>query len=166
VARLHEPMRAQVRREAISLSRAREGRQCWTGSGGGIATALQAAETNVAGRPAAQRPRFPRWPCSAPGSRAARVQGLSTPMYAAGDCNDPREEPLFDPVKQAMEYDPRSKYMTWVPELRGAIGPEEAGAEGMMGVFQRGGSTRWSRADFIFEVWSGSTTRWRELISS
>jgi deoxyribodipyrimidine photo-lyase len=57
--------------------------------------------------------------------------------YAAGVGNDPREDRIFNPVKQALEYDPRGKYITtWVPELQTTIGSEEAGPEGMMGVFQ------------------------------
>ena len=58
--------------------------------------------------------------------------------YAAGVGNDPREERIFNPVKQALEYDARGAFVTaWVPELRGAVvGGEEEGQEAMMGVFQ------------------------------
>jgi deoxyribodipyrimidine photo-lyase len=58
--------------------------------------------------------------------------------YAAGVGNDPREERIFNPVKQALEYDPRGAFVTaWVPELRGAVNlDDEDGPEAMMGVFQ------------------------------
>jgi deoxyribodipyrimidine photo-lyase len=63
--------------------------------------------------------------------------------YAAGVGNDPREERIFNPVKQALEYDGRGAFVTaWVPELRGAVMTvgegegEGEGQEAMMGVFQ------------------------------
>jgi len=56
-------------------------------------------------------------------------------QYASGVGNDPREERIFNPVKQALDYDAKGEYITtWVPELRGAI--EEEGPEAMMGLYQ------------------------------
>ncbi|KAI1006377.1 putative cryptochrome [Podosphaera aphanis] len=42
-------------------------------------------------------------------------------QYVAGVGNDPRgEDRVFNPVKQAFDYDPKGEYiMTWCPELRG-----------------------------------------------
>jgi len=40
--------------------------------------------------------------------------------YNAGVGNDPREDRMFNPVKQAHDYDPQRVYVTtWVEELRG-----------------------------------------------
>lgn len=63
-------------------------------------------------------------------------------QYVAGVGNDPREGRLFNPVKQALDYDPRGDYIkAWVPELRDLdIGPETDGGrhdeEKLMGLFQ------------------------------
>lgn len=52
-------------------------------------------------------------------------------QYVAGVGNDPREGRIFNPVKQALDYDPQGEYIrTWVPELRGvrlteSLEPEE-----------------------------------------
>jgi deoxyribodipyrimidine photo-lyase len=47
-------------------------------------------------------------------------------QYMAGVGNDPRGETrVFNPIKQACEYDPRGEYvMAWVPELRGLDDPQ------------------------------------------
>jgi len=62
-------------------------------------------------------------------------------QYVAGVGNDPRTGRIFNPVKQALDYDPRGAYVkTWVPELKGvAVLDGEDGKpdeEALMGVFQ------------------------------
>jgi deoxyribodipyrimidine photo-lyase len=62
-------------------------------------------------------------------------------QYVAGVGNDPREGRMFNPVKQALDYDKRGEYVkTWVPELRGievSDGPDgKVDEEALMGVFQ------------------------------
>ncbi|KIW00720.1 uncharacterized protein PV09_07705 [Verruconis gallopava] len=63
-------------------------------------------------------------------------------QYVAGVGNDPREGRLFNPVKQALDYDPRGEYIkAWVKELRDVdLGAEKEGAkhdeEKLMGLFQ------------------------------
>jgi deoxyribodipyrimidine photo-lyase len=40
-------------------------------------------------------------------------------QYVAGVGNDPRVNRIFNPIRQACEYDPKGEYIiTWVPELR------------------------------------------------
>ncbi|KAF1808836.1 cryptochrome [Eremomyces bilateralis CBS 781.70] len=57
-------------------------------------------------------------------------------QYVAGVGNDPREGRVFNPVKQAVEYDGRGEYVrAWVAELR-EVRVGEGGVEGLMGVFQ------------------------------
>ena len=48
-------------------------------------------------------------------------------QYLAGVGNDPRGEArIFNPVKQAFDYDPKAEYVkTWIPELRGLTSPGE-----------------------------------------
>ena len=48
-------------------------------------------------------------------------------QYTAGVGNDPRGEArVFNPVKQAFDYDPKGKYIkAWVPELRLPLEPQE-----------------------------------------
>ncbi|CAG8951172.1 hypothetical protein HYFRA_00007918 [Hymenoscyphus fraxineus] len=48
-------------------------------------------------------------------------------QYLSGVGNDPRGEArIFNPVKQAFDYDPNATYVkTWVPELRGLTDPGE-----------------------------------------
>ncbi|TVY21868.1 putative mitochondrial cryptochrome DASH [Lachnellula arida] len=48
-------------------------------------------------------------------------------QYLAGVGNDPRGEArIFNPVKQAFEYDPKAEYVkTWIPELKGLTDPGE-----------------------------------------
>ena len=71
-------------------------------------------------------------------------------QYVAGVGNDPRGDArVFNPVKQAVDYDTNGEYVrTWVPELRdvGRMGKSAGGAqasgedrdslESLMGVFQ------------------------------
>lgn len=62
-------------------------------------------------------------------------------QYVAGVGNDPREGRMFNPVKQALDYDKKGEYVkTWVPELRGVEvndGPDgKVDEEALMGVFQ------------------------------
>ncbi|KAF2773693.1 cryptochrome [Teratosphaeria nubilosa] len=56
-------------------------------------------------------------------------------QYVAGVGNDPRGDArVFNPVKQAVDYDSNGEYVkAWVPELRGVSGE---GKEALMGVFQ------------------------------
>ncbi|KAK5175090.1 uncharacterized protein LTR77_000227 [Saxophila tyrrhenica] len=62
-------------------------------------------------------------------------------QYVSGVGNDPRGDArVFNPVKQALDYDPEGEYIrAWVPELRdvgrGANG-EKGNREDVMGVFQ------------------------------
>ena len=45
--------------------------------------------------------------------------------YVAGVGNDPREARVFNPVKQAHDYDPQGEYVkTWMEELRSLNDPE------------------------------------------
>ena len=45
-------------------------------------------------------------------------------QYAAGVGNDPREARIFNPVKQAGDYDPRGEYIkNWIVELRSLDDP-------------------------------------------
>ena len=48
-------------------------------------------------------------------------------QYVAGVGNDPRGEArVFNPIKQACDYDPEGKYIkAWVPELRGLQDPQK-----------------------------------------
>jgi deoxyribodipyrimidine photo-lyase len=62
-------------------------------------------------------------------------------QYVAGVGNDPRQGRLFNPVKQALDYDKQGEYIkAWVPELRGVeVVDEQNGKvneEALMGVFQ------------------------------
>ena len=62
-------------------------------------------------------------------------------QYVAGVGNDPRHGRIFNPVKQALDYDRRGEYVkTWVPELKGiAVQDGQDGKpdeETLMGVFQ------------------------------
>ena len=70
-------------------------------------------------------------------------------QYVAGVGNDPRGDRVFNPVKQAVDYDTNGEYVrAWVPELR-QVGRNKASGEGkskngqshdnledLMGVFQ------------------------------
>lgn len=62
-------------------------------------------------------------------------------QYVAGVGNDPRQGRMFNPVKQALDYDKRGEYVkAWVPELKGIEvldGQDgKADEEALMGVFQ------------------------------
>ena len=61
-------------------------------------------------------------------------------QYVAGVGNDPREGRIFNPIKQALDYDPKGEYIkTWIPELRGLDLGDEDGSpnqEKLMGLFQ------------------------------
>jgi len=62
-------------------------------------------------------------------------------QYVAGVGNDPRQERMFNPVKQGLDYDSRGEYVkAWVPELKDVeIGVDADGKpdeEALMGVFQ------------------------------
>jgi deoxyribodipyrimidine photo-lyase len=70
-------------------------------------------------------------------------------QYVAGVGNDPREGRIFNPVKQAADYDARGEYiMTWIPELRRvdvtgrAAGKSRGGGGGGEGVAGRAGEAR------------------------
>ncbi|KXS97947.1 hypothetical protein AC578_3395 [Pseudocercospora eumusae] len=58
-------------------------------------------------------------------------------QYVAGVGNDPRGDArVFNPVKQAVDYDTNGEYCrTWIPELRD-VGRDQQGLESLMGVFQ------------------------------
>ncbi len=62
-------------------------------------------------------------------------------QYVAGVGNDPRQDRIFNPVKQGLDYDPQGKYVkAWVPELRGVeVSVDTEGKpdeDALMGVFQ------------------------------
>jgi deoxyribodipyrimidine photo-lyase len=61
-------------------------------------------------------------------------------QYVAGVGNDPREGRIFNPIKQALDYDPKGKYIkTWIPELRELdLGEQDESPdqEKLMGLFQ------------------------------
>jgi deoxyribodipyrimidine photo-lyase len=62
-------------------------------------------------------------------------------QYVAGVGNDPRQGRIFNPVKQALDYDAKGGYVkTWIPELRGldTTAGEGAGVdeEKLMALFQ------------------------------
>lgn len=65
-------------------------------------------------------------------------------QYVAGVGNDPRQGRVFNPVKQALDYDKKGEYIqAWVPELRGLqltkktpTGKEETDQEKLMGLYQ------------------------------
>lgn len=65
-------------------------------------------------------------------------------QYVSGVGNDPRDGRIFNPIKQALDYDSKGKYLkTWIPELRDLdVGGKEEGSNGdpdqekLMGLFQ------------------------------
>ncbi|PVI06790.1 cryptochrome [Periconia macrospinosa] len=65
-------------------------------------------------------------------------------QYVAGVGNDPRQGRIFNPVKQALDYDKKGEYIrAWVPELRGVdlkkdygAGNEEIDQGKLMGLYQ------------------------------
>lgn len=64
-------------------------------------------------------------------------------QYVAGVGNDPRGARVFNPIKQALDYDPQGEYIrAWVQELREvdlagpAKGAKEKSQDHLMGIFQ------------------------------
>jgi cryptochrome len=61
-------------------------------------------------------------------------------QYVSGVGNDPREGRIFNPIKQALDYDSKGEYIkTWIPELRGLEVEDEDGSlnqEKLMGLYQ------------------------------
>ena len=62
-------------------------------------------------------------------------------QYVAGVGNDPRGSRVFNPIKQALDYDPQGDYIrAWVSELRDvkieATDARENSTENLMGLFQ------------------------------
>lgn len=58
-------------------------------------------------------------------------------QYVAGVGNDPRGSRIFNPVKQAMDYDAQGQYIrSWVEELKGVNIEEKQNSENLMGIFQ------------------------------
>lgn len=102
-------------------------------------------------------------------------------QYVAGVGNDPRGARIFNPVKQALDYDPQGDYIrAWVPELRDVKveknNARENSSENLMGIFQawrlpeaekqRAGldSVEWVRKplvriDFSLNRWGGGAKR-------
>ncbi|KAF1940668.1 cryptochrome [Clathrospora elynae] len=74
-------------------------------------------------------------------------------QYVAGVGNDPRQGRVFNPVKQALDYDKHGEYIkSWVPELRGikltrTIGPgrEEVDQQKLMGLYQPWKLSDWEK---------------------
>lgn len=75
-------------------------------------------------------------------------------QYVAGVGNDPRQGRIFNPVKQALDYDPQGEYIkAWVPELRDikltrSIGPnkEEIDQQRLMLLYQAWRLSDWEKA--------------------
>ncbi|KAL5116058.1 hypothetical protein ACEQ8H_006070 [Pleosporales sp. CAS-2024a] len=75
-------------------------------------------------------------------------------QYVAGVGNDPRQGRIFNPVKQAFDYDGKGEYIkTWVPELRDfkltkTVGPgqEEIDQQRLMVLFQAWRLTDWEKS--------------------
>ncbi|KAL6710821.1 hypothetical protein ACN47E_007878 [Coniothyrium glycines] len=76
-------------------------------------------------------------------------------QYVAGVGNDPRQGRVFNPVKQALDYDPQGEYIkAWVPELRGikltrsvGYGKEEMDQQRLMGLYQAWRLSDWEKAN-------------------
>jgi deoxyribodipyrimidine photo-lyase len=75
-------------------------------------------------------------------------------QYVSGVGNDPRQGRVFNPVKQAMDYDPQGEYIkAWVPELRGVkltkqVGPqgkEEIDKQRLLGLYQANKLAEWEK---------------------
>lgn len=74
-------------------------------------------------------------------------------QYVSGVGNDPRQGRIFNPVKQALDYDPQGAYIkAWVPELRNvkltkqvASGKEEVDKQRLMGLYQANKLTDWEK---------------------
>ncbi|KAF2792777.1 cryptochrome DASH, partial [Melanomma pulvis-pyrius CBS 109.77] len=75
-------------------------------------------------------------------------------QYVAGVGNDPRQGRVFNPVKQALDYDRQGEYIkAWVPELRGvtltknvASGKEEIDPQRLMGLYQAWRLSDWEKS--------------------
>ncbi|RAR08412.1 cryptochrome dash [Stemphylium lycopersici] len=74
-------------------------------------------------------------------------------QYVAGVGNDPRQGRVFNPVKQALDYDKHGEYIkAWVPELRGikltrsiGHGREEIDQQRLMGLYQAWKLSDWEK---------------------
>ncbi|KAF2116686.1 cryptochrome DASH [Lophiotrema nucula] len=74
-------------------------------------------------------------------------------QYVSGVGNDPRQGRIFNPVKQAFDYDPHGKYIkAWVPELRGVRTTKHNGAkqgemdqQRLLGLFQAWKLSLWEK---------------------
>lgn len=74
-------------------------------------------------------------------------------QYVAGVGNDPRPGRVFNPVKQALDYDPEGEYIkAWVPELRHVnitksigAGQEERNQQRLMGLYQAWKLSDWEK---------------------
>jgi len=59
-------------------------------------------------------------------------------QYTAGVGSDPRSDRIFNPVKQAYDYDREAEYIkTWVPELKGVDNPAECWQAWTIPVYKR-----------------------------
>ncbi|KAH7075807.1 DNA photolyase, FAD-binding/Cryptochrome [Paraphoma chrysanthemicola] len=75
-------------------------------------------------------------------------------QYVAGVGNDPRQGRVFNPVKQALDYDAKGEYIkAWVPELRDVkltrnIGPgrEEIDQQRLMALYQAWKLSDWEKS--------------------
>ena len=78
-------------------------------------------------------------------------------QYVAGVGNDPRGDArVFNPVKQALDYDPNGDYIrAWVPELRGIGQNKYSKAEGTTSASVGGNDAQMSSEDLmgIFQAW-------------
>ncbi len=74
-------------------------------------------------------------------------------QYVSGVGNDPRQGRVFNPVKQALDYDPQGEYIkAWVTELRNVKltkqvgqGKEEVDKQRLMGLYQANKLTEWEK---------------------
>lgn len=74
-------------------------------------------------------------------------------QYVAGVGNDPRQGRIFNPVKQALDYDKQGEYIkAWIPELRGVKIMKTDGKENkevdqqkMMGLYQAWRLSEWEK---------------------
>lgn len=76
-------------------------------------------------------------------------------QYVAGVGNDPRQGRVFNPVKQALDYDPQGDYIkAWVPELRGikltrntGPGKDEVDPQRLMYLYQVWKLSDWEKSN-------------------
>ncbi|KAH7122292.1 cryptochrome DASH [Dendryphion nanum] len=79
-------------------------------------------------------------------------------QYVAGVGNDPRQGRVFNPVKQALDYDKKGEYIrAWVPELRKIelktktnSGKEEIDPQRLMSIFQPWKMSEWDKDQLGF----------------